>query len=45
MEDQEAILSHLVTALQELLGDQLVAVVLYGSRARDQAREASDWGT
>jgi hypothetical protein len=43
MEDQEAILFQLVTALQEGLGERLVAVVLYGSRARDQAREASDW--
>ena len=43
MEDQEAILFQLVTALQEGLGERLVAVVLYGSRARDQAREPSDW--
>ena len=43
MEDQEAILFQLVTALQEGLGERLVAVVLYGSRARDQAHEASDW--
>jgi hypothetical protein len=43
MEDQEDILSQIVTALQEGLGERLVAVVLYGSRARDQAREASDW--
>jgi predicted nucleotidyltransferase len=43
MEDQEAILFQLVMALQEGLGERLVAVVLYGSRARDQAREASDW--
>jgi predicted nucleotidyltransferase len=43
MEDQEAILFQLVTALQEGLGERLVAVVLYGSRARAQAREASDW--
>jgi uncharacterized protein len=43
MDDQEAIWLHLVTALQEGLGERLVAVVLYGSRARDQAREASDW--
>lgn len=43
MEDQEAILSQLVEALQKGLGERLVAVVLYGSRARDQAREASDW--
>jgi uncharacterized protein len=43
MEDQEAILFQLVTALQEGLGERLVAIVLYGSRARDQAREPSDW--
>ncbi|MBU4232165.1 MAG: nucleotidyltransferase domain-containing protein [Proteobacteria bacterium] len=43
MEDQEAILSQLVTALQEGLGERPVAVVLYGSRARDQASEASNW--
>ena len=43
MKNQEAILSQLVTALQEGLGEHLVAVVLYGSRARGQAREASDW--
>ena len=43
MEDQEDILSQIVTALQEGLGERLVAVVLYGSRARDQAREVSDW--
>ncbi len=43
MEDQEDILSQLVTALQEGLGERLVAVVLYGSRARGQERQASDW--
>jgi uncharacterized protein len=43
MEEQEKILSQLVTALQEGLGERLVAVVLYGSRARGQARQASDW--
>lgn len=43
MEDQEPILFQLVVALQEGLGERLVAVVLYGSRARDQARDASDW--
>jgi predicted nucleotidyltransferase len=32
-----------VTALQEGLRECLVAVVLYGSRARGQAHEASDW--
>jgi len=43
MEDQKAILLQLVTALQEGLGERLVAVVLYGSRALGQARQASDW--
>jgi predicted nucleotidyltransferase len=43
MEDQENILSQIVTTLQEGLGERLVAVVLYGSQARGQAREASDW--
>ena len=43
MEDREAILSQIVTALREGLSERLVAVVLYGSRARGQAREDSDW--
>ena len=43
MEDQKTISSKLISALQEGLGERLVAVVLYGSRARDQARETSDW--
>jgi uncharacterized protein len=30
-------------ALQEALGERLVGVVLYGSRARDDARPGSDW--
>jgi predicted nucleotidyltransferase len=42
MVDQE-VLSQAVTALQEGLGERLVAVVLYGSRARGQARQDSDW--
>jgi uncharacterized protein len=32
-----------VLELGEGLGDDLVAVVLFGSRARDEAREGSDW--
>jgi len=36
-------LSAVVTALRQGLGDNLVAVVLYGSRARGDANEASDW--
>jgi predicted nucleotidyltransferase len=43
MEDQEEVLSQIVAALREGLGERLVAMVLYGSRARGQAREASDW--
>ena len=36
-------LVEVVAALQEGLGDDLVAVVLFGSRARGEADEASDW--
>jgi predicted nucleotidyltransferase len=43
MKDPEKILSQIVTALQEGLGERLIAIVLYGSRARGQARRASDW--
>jgi predicted nucleotidyltransferase len=43
MEDQEDILSQVVRALREGLGDRLVAVVLYGSRARGRACQVSDW--
>jgi len=43
MQDQNEILSQIVTALQKGLEGRLVAVVLYGSRARGQEREASDW--
>lgn len=32
-----------VESLRNALGDDLVAVVLFGSRARGDAREASDW--
>jgi predicted nucleotidyltransferase len=42
-EDQKALLHELVQALREGLGERLVAVVLYGSRARSRARQASDW--
>jgi uncharacterized protein len=43
MEDQEDMLSQIVRAIQEELEERLVAVVLFGSRARGQAREVSDW--
>jgi len=36
-------LSAVVTALRQDLGDNLVAVVLFSSRARGDATEASDW--
>jgi uncharacterized protein len=36
-------LSAVVTALRQSLGDKLVALVLFGSRARGDATEASDW--
>ena len=42
MEDQEDILSQIVRALQEGLEDRLVAVVLYGSRARGRACQVSE---
>src|SRR5215210_9395173 len=33
----------IVSGLREGLGDDLLAVVLFGSRARGEARESSDW--
>lgn len=33
----------IVSGLREGLGDELVAAVLFGSRARGEAREGSDW--
>ena len=42
-EGQKAVLSQIVTALQEGLGERLVAVVLHGSRARGLACQVSDW--
>ena len=38
-----ATLGQSVEALKRGLGDRLVAVVLFGSRARGEAREDSDW--
>lgn len=40
---QEWILDQVVAALRTALGDRLVAVVLFSSRARGEAREDSDW--
>ena len=31
------------SALRQALGDRLIAVVLFGSRAREEATESSDW--
>ena len=36
-------LSPVISALGDALGDRLIAVVLFGSRARAEADEASDW--
>ncbi len=35
--------AEIASSLNEGLGDDLVAVVLFGSRARGEAREGSDW--
>jgi len=40
--DQD-ILKKVLTALQTALGDHLIAVVLFGSRARGEASAESDW--
>lgn len=37
------LLNGIVSKLREGLGDDLVAVVLFGSRARGEEREGSDW--
>lgn len=34
---------EVVAALEKALGDDLISVVLFGSRARNEADEASDW--
>jgi predicted nucleotidyltransferase len=36
-------IAEVVAALRQGLGDNLVAIVLFGSRARDEADETSDW--
>lgn len=38
-----ASLAEVIVALKQRLGDSLVAIVLFGSRARGEAGEASDW--
>jgi predicted nucleotidyltransferase len=37
------VLAGIVSGLRKGLGDDLVAVVLFGSRARGEAHEGSDW--
>ena len=43
MNQEPNVLTEVVTALKQGLGDHLVAVLLFGSRARGEADEASDW--
>ncbi|MEA3342015.1 MAG: nucleotidyltransferase domain-containing protein [Chloroflexota bacterium] len=43
MSDTRATMAGVVAALKRELGDDLVAVVIFGSRARGEANEASDW--
>jgi len=43
MESGRDIPRCVVNSLRESFGERLVAVVLYGSRARGDAREESDW--
>ncbi len=40
---KKEVLEQAVEALRKALGDRLVAVVLFGSRARGDARPDSDW--
>lgn len=40
---ETGLLNGVVWKLRQGLGDDLVAVVLFGSRARGEAREGSDW--
>ena len=43
LQAQEALLVETVEALKRQMGSRLVAVVLFGSRARGEAQEDSDW--
>lgn len=43
MVDQNSVTANIVDALCTGLGDRLVAVLLYGSRARGSVRADSDW--
>lgn len=40
---EAGLLNGVVSKLREGLGEDLVAVVLFGSRAREEAHEGSDW--
>ncbi len=40
---EQEILRQIVSALREGLGNRLVAVILFGSRARGDASDSSDW--
>ncbi|HEC35029.1 MAG TPA: nucleotidyltransferase domain-containing protein [Anaerolineae bacterium] len=43
MNQKPDVLAEVVAALKRGLGDRLVAVLLFGSRARGEADEGSDW--
>jgi predicted nucleotidyltransferase len=43
MTEQKVLLDEVVTALRDGLGERLVSLVLFGSRARGDAKEESDW--
>ena len=39
----DTLLAEVIAALKQNLGDALVSVILFGSRARGEAHEGSDW--
>ncbi len=43
LETYDLVLNQVVEALKQNLDDRLIAVVLFGSRARGEAQEESDW--
>jgi uncharacterized protein len=43
LQPHQNLLNQLIAALREALGDSLIAVVLYGSRAKGEAHVQSDW--
>ena len=43
LKPNQNLLNQAIKALREALGDNLIAVVLYGSRAKGEAHDQSDW--